>query len=1097
MSDGSVSSDSSTLITDCASVILGTGRGGAAVSGPSQKRNIDEHCPSAQLHGAATNKHTKKLHFDPSVEAGRSGAHGMNRGGGMIAVGAIDGLTAASPDTNNASTHVAPADHRDVIDAVNRRGTDRGMKPAMCGGDIVVEDPAAYQPGTPILGWAHPRRSPHPPKCQFWLCLTVWFTLCMIISALVPMYIMITRSSHQTGVLSSSPARHEADAARSKIFDNTTSAFLAGETGSNSSYGTPIPFPSAPTTLATGGSFLFIAVWIPLSSLLTAVIVYVSTTRHFQQLVQLFDSIHSIYPDMDAVAESIIRDNRFSRFEEPYRVQVNACLMFCRLLKHYHLVLSSFNDSHHSPQYESPSAIVRRPNSFTEHAKLNNNSNNNSNSQHHHRSDVYRRKSDHGDTTVTSSELTRCWTHSGKSMLQSRQEYGGGGQEMFPSHASVCSDKAQYSGRRSSSQPSPAAQCSSAVAAVDSGTLCRANSIGSSSEYHQASSTGRNTFDREECLFLESIAPHSANASRIILGQHLQQQCAQPPQYDLCSYTHDQQTQPVDIAAFSSRAMFSCEWSASGTSLSDDDDNDNDKHDGNPEEKNRNNALRAQKTHSPAKSSGNNADGPRRCCQGATSSLSPRPASKECDGGKKTPSSNERAVHYQDRSSTAHSANTPSTATLALSPPPLSGASMLISGDPLNDNEKPWQDVLSVKTPDDANNQNKSIILQLLKQVKIGDDLSRVVLPIHILEPRSLLEKLSDLFVHPELLGLLAANEEDDTSNAEPQTHIPIEERRLLAFVRWFISGFHMRPSGVRKPYNPILGETFECVFAEGTPNAVHYIAEQVSHHPPISCFKAVHLGTGNEVTGSYVPRSKLLSPNTGASIGEGSISAYCPATERRYTVGWPNAQVSGIAIAPMRLELVGKVTVTTNAPGLCATLVWEGKPYFGGTYDEFVAKVYNMNTGTGSPQTPGALLEGPPKGSRPTCTLTGKWWSTITSTRSAGGSSKSSSATTCSVFFNPDTLTALRPRAIKTALPKPSRVVWSGVTEALRLGDAALAQTRKQGIEGVEREYRRAREARGEEALPKYFRIVGEKKPPGKNIWRYTGSPAHISSAQ
>ena len=43
----------------------------------------------------------------------------------------------------------------------------------------------------------------------------------------------------------------------------------------------------------------------------------------------------------------------------------------------------------------------------------------------------------------------------------------------------------------------------------------------------------------------------------------------------------------------------------------------------------------------------------------------------------------------------------------------------------------------------------------LLKQVKIGMDLSRVVLPTFILEPRSMLEKVSDFMTHAELLCLV------------------------------------------------------------------------------------------------------------------------------------------------------------------------------------------------------------------------------------------------------------------------------------------------------------------------------------------------------
>lgn len=44
-----------------------------------------------------------------------------------------------------------------------------------------------------------------------------------------------------------------------------------------------------------------------------------------------------------------------------------------------------------------------------------------------------------------------------------------------------------------------------------------------------------------------------------------------------------------------------------------------------------------------------------------------------------------------------------------------------------------------------------SVIRHLLSQVKIGMDLTKVVLPTFILERRSLLEMYADYFAHPDL----------------------------------------------------------------------------------------------------------------------------------------------------------------------------------------------------------------------------------------------------------------------------------------------------------------------------------------------------------
>lgn len=57
--------------------------------------------------------------------------------------------------------------------------------------------------------------------------------------------------------------------------------------------------------------------------------------------------------------------------------------------------------------------------------------------------------------------------------------------------------------------------------------------------------------------------------------------------------------------------------------------------------------------------------------------------------------------------------------------------------------------------------------------------------------------------------------------------------KNVIAFA---ISGLQY-VSTQKKPFNPILGETFEGVWPDGT----KIFMEHVSHHPPISCFSVEH----------------------------------------------------------------------------------------------------------------------------------------------------------------------------------------------------------------------------------------------------------------
>lgn len=59
---------------------------------------------------------------------------------------------------------------------------------------------------------------------------------------------------------------------------------------------------------------------------------------------------------------------------------------------------------------------------------------------------------------------------------------------------------------------------------------------------------------------------------------------------------------------------------------------------------------------------------------------------------------------------------------------------------------------LFLKT-EEFSDENKSIVWFLVKQVRPGMDLSRVVLPTFILEPRSFLEKISDYYYHSDIIS--------------------------------------------------------------------------------------------------------------------------------------------------------------------------------------------------------------------------------------------------------------------------------------------------------------------------------------------------------
>lgn len=101
----------------------------------------------------------------------------------------------------------------------------------------------------------------------------------------------------------------------------------------------------------------------------------------------------------------------------------------------------------------------------------------------------------------------------------------------------------------------------------------------------------------------------------------------------------------------------------------------------------------------------------------------------------------------------------------------------------------------------------------------IGKDLSKIPMPVNFNEPLSMLQRLTEDFEYAELLDKAA------------QCQTACEQ---LAYVAAFtISSYSTTANRTGKPFNPLLGETFE--YDRTDDLGWRCINEQVSHHPPIA----------------------------------------------------------------------------------------------------------------------------------------------------------------------------------------------------------------------------------------------------------------------
>ena len=111
------------------------------------------------------------------------------------------------------------------------------------------------------------------------------------------------------------------------------------------------------------------------------------------------------------------------------------------------------------------------------------------------------------------------------------------------------------------------------------------------------------------------------------------------------------------------------------------------------------------------------------------------------------------------------------------------------------------------------------VVKQMAKNMFTGQSVVAISLPVRIFQPKSLLERILDAFSFVPTFMKKACNTKDAVE-------------RMKYAVAFLISGMYMS-ADLRKPFNPILGETLEGYFKDGS----RIYMEHISHHPPISCY--------------------------------------------------------------------------------------------------------------------------------------------------------------------------------------------------------------------------------------------------------------------
>uniref|UniRef100_A0A4W5L1A2 Oxysterol-binding protein n=1 Tax=Hucho hucho TaxID=62062 RepID=A0A4W5L1A2_9TELE len=194
---------------------------------------------------------------------------------------------------------------------------------------------------------------------------------------------------------------------------------------------------------------------------------------------------------------------------------------------------------------------------------------------------------------------------------------------------------------------------------------------------------------------------------------------------------------------------------------------------------------------------------------------------------------------------------------------------------------------------------NSHIGIMTILYNNIGKDLSRVSMPCGLNEPLNLLQRVSEELEYSELLDI--ANRTED----------PFE--RMLYIGVFSISGYAWATWRNRyKPFNPVLGETYE---SHRKDRGFRYVAEQVSHHPPGS---AVHAESENFTFWQDQQWKNKFWGKSLEIISSGPVNVKLPKYGDHYEWNKAVTCVHNVLSQQRWLEHYGEVTIRNTKSDIC-----------------------------------------------------------------------------------------------------------------------------------------------------------------------------------
>ena len=393
--------------------------------------------------------------------------------------------------------------------------------------------------------------------------------------------------------------------------------------------------------------------------------------------------------------------------------------------------------------------------------------------------------------------------------------------------------------------------------------------------------------------------------------------------------------------------------------------------------------------------------------------------------------------------------------------PPVVGAASLFPVKPKSFDPLPLSTAPKRRTTVPAATVLPPSLISFLRK-NVGKDLSTISMPVSANEPLSLLQRVAEQLEYAQLLDAAAAQK--------------TPAQRLLRVAAFAVSQFsssRCRERAIRKPFNPMLGETFELVrSAKEVPGGFRLLVEKVSHRPVRMACQAdsAHWSFSQ----SPAPTQKFWGKSAELTTeGRVRIALRLPdGSDELYSWNVATVFLRNVVMGEKYVEPVGSVTVTNETSGGRAAIEFKQKGMFGGRSEDVQVECYR------------------PDGSSTGLSLVGTWTTSLNVVEGgkvageiwhAGDLVDSAPQrygfTTFAASLNE--ITAIE----KDRLPPTDSRLRPDQRHAER-GELDGAESWKARLEERQRERRRDVEARGEGHKPRWFARV-EGGDEGEEMWR------------